>query len=148
MPVEDLAQIISPQNADEQIKKMFDFYEIDFEDYEEIEVNGNKASIVFEAAKKKLIKAIRKGKIEIDYDDNGELVIAQHLKCKYKTLTEIQYKAVSGKAKVAMAKFDNQNSQIYALLAAMAGIEVSQIHALKGPDLSIAECLGGLFLLA
>ena len=126
-----------------------DYYDLDISDYDDVEVDGTKASVAIRVSKKKLIKAIRKGRLEIK-DEDGEMIVLQRLTAKYKNRTELKYKPLSGSAKIAQSKFksDDHNGRMYAMLGSMSGEGASAIIGLKGPDLTTAECLGGLFLLA
>lgn len=139
--------IISQENAEAQMESLFDYYDIDLEDYEGLSIKGTNTRKALEVSKRKLIKAIKKGRLEINEDEDG-FSITQTLKGKYKTLSEIRYKPISGRAKVEMDKYESENAKMYGLLAAMSGVEAAHIQALRGPDLSTAECLGGFFLLS
>jgi hypothetical protein len=139
--------IISQENAEAQIETLFDYYDIDLEDYAGLMIKGTDSKKSLEVSRKKLVKAIKKGRLEIADDDDG-FSITQRLKGKYKSITELKYKPISGRAKVEMDKYESDNAKMYGLLAAMSGVEAGHIQGLRGPDLSTAECLGGFFLLS
>jgi hypothetical protein len=141
--------IISKDNAAKQLKRLFDFYEVDIDDYEGIKVKGTNVKKALGFAKKKLFKAIRKGRIEIGVDDLKRLSIIQHLTGAYKTLKTIEYKPLRLEDKNVMGNEDseNDNAQMYALLASMSRTDPDIFKALEGVDGTTAECLGSFFLL-
>lgn len=139
--------VISEENAEDQIKELFDYYDIDLEDYAGLKIKGTDTKKALEVSRRKIIKAIKKGRLEISNGEEG-FIITQTLKGTYSSMTQLQYKPISGRAKVAMDKYEGDDARMYGLLAAMSGVEAGNIQALVGPDLSTAECLGGFFLLS
>lgn len=139
--------LISEENAQEQIEALFDYYDIDLDDYTGLQIKGTETKKALEVSKKKLIKAIKKGRLEISNGEDG-FIITQTLRGNYSSLKELKYKPISGRAKVAMDKYEGDDARMYGLLAVLSGTEAGQIQALTGPDLSTAECLGGFFLLS
>lgn len=135
--------VISEQIAQEQIDVLLDFYDIDFADIEKKE-----AREAVESSCKRLKRAVRKGMIDIKtVDDTIEVI--QNLSRPFKNFEgPIVYKEITGRAKVAMR--DNADTdhfgRIYALLGGMAGEGEAVIQKLRGKDMSVAECLGVLFL--
>jgi hypothetical protein len=147
--IEQPKEQISVDNAQKQLEMIFDYYEVDIEDYAGIKVKGTNVQKTLEFAKKKLLKSIRRGRLEVGKDDSGRLSIVQHLQGSYATLKTIEYKPLKAKDKIAMGNEDedNNHAQMYALLASMSGIESGKFGALEGKDLTTAECLGNFFLL-
>jgi hypothetical protein len=142
--------IISEELAEEQLELLFDYYDLDIDDYSDIEIDGSRPDVALKVSKKKLIKSIRKGRLEISSDSDNGLSVVQKLVGKYKDRTELKYKPLTGRAKTEQSKFkgDDHHGRMYAMLGVMCGQGASAILSLEGPDLSTAECLGGLFLLA
>lgn len=133
--------ILSEENAEEQFNLLLEYYDID-------EPEDDDLKKAFGMAKRKLIKAIRKGRLEIK-EENG-LKVYQNLSQKYTQMeSPIVYGEVCGKAKIAMREAsDNDNyGKIYALLGGLTGNGSGQIKVLKGIDLAIAENLGSVFLM-
>lgn len=128
---------LSEDSAEKQLDSLLDYYEIEIDDLPEKTKDSSFAIL------KRLKKAIRLGRLEIQIEDG--------IKC-VQTLrdgkTQITYKEINGKAKAAMGSKEDtdQNGRIYALLGALSDGETA-ITKLKGPDLSLAECLGALFFM-
>lgn len=128
---------LSIENAQAELDKLIDYYEIDIDDLPSSAKDG------IDAVMKKMVKFIRLGRLEIKIEDGIQCI--QTLR---DSETKITYKELNGKAKTAMGskKETDQHGRLFALLGALSDGE-RVIHQLKGPDLSLAECLGGLFLL-
>lgn len=127
---------LSEESAQEQLNQLLDYYEIDFTDIPTDQKNS------FDMIGKKLVKFIRQGRLEIKIEDGIKCI--QTLK---NGTTTIEYKELNGKAKTAMGtkSTEDGNGRIYALMGALSDGEAAIIQ-LKGPDLSLAECLGAVFL--
>jgi len=127
---------LSEESAQEQLNQLLDYYEIDFDDIPTDQKNS------FDMIGKKLVKFIRQGRLEIKIEDGIQCI--QTLK---NGSTVITYKELTGKAKTAMGtkSAEDGNGRIYALMGALSDGEAA-IMQLKGPDLSLAECLGAVFL--
>lgn len=128
---------LSEDSAAAQLDRLIDYYEIELDDLPP----ASKDSI--DATMKKLVKFIRKGRLEINLEDGIQCI--QTLR---DGKTKIIYKELCGKAKIAMgSKIEtDHHGRLFALLGALSDGETA-VTQLKGPDLSLAECLGGLFLL-
>lgn len=128
---------LSEESASAILDKLIEYYEIDLDDLP----SASKDSI--DATMKKLVKFIRKGRLEINTEDGIQCI--QTLR---DGKTKITYKELCGKAKIAMGskKETDHHGRLFALLGALSDGETT-IAQLKGPDLSLVECLGGLFLL-
>lgn len=129
---------ISQETAEEHLAELFDYYELVPEDLPE------QISSMFNSIHKKLIKAIRKGRVEIG--ESGS--ITQHLKKPSGDINIIEYRELDGRAKKAMQKCnsDDLNGRLYELLGALSGLGSRAIASLKGVDLSTAECIGFVFM--
>jgi hypothetical protein len=140
---------ISKETAKDQLDQLLNYYDLDPDDYKEIQVDGNSAGIAIDVSIKKITKAIMKGRLEITLDDNGRPFVVQHLVGRYKSVDKLTYKPITGSAKVEMDKRKGEsNSKLYALMGSLSGEGAEIIQALEGPDLSLVESLGGLFLMA
>jgi len=134
---------ISRESAEAQFEIFCDYY--DFDPETDIpEEDAQRAA--FEATIEKVIKAIRKGRLEII--DGDPLQIIQHLKKPQGDISTIEYSELTGRHKLAMKdkKGTDNYGRCYALCGAMSGMGETAICKLKGADLSVVECLGLLFL--
>lgn len=128
---------VSEESAQEQLDSFFQHYDIDIADMpkEQAEaING---------ALNRIKRAIRSGKVEIDGS-----VIKQTLINPAGEVSEIIYGELTGQSKMAMdsKKADSQYGRCYALLGSLSKLGEGAIVKLRGADLSIAECIGLLFL--
>lgn len=133
---------ISDEVAEQQLNELLDYYELESDCFIE-----KKQKNVFEMTCIRLKKAIRKGRLSISsVDDN--IIIKQYLKKPPGEIKELEYEELSGKNKVVMGKYeeDDQHKKIYALIGSLTGLGESAIEKLKGVDSSICESLGFLFL--
>ena len=117
---------------------MLDYYEVDLDDIEDKEL---KKSI--KAGYRRLIKAIRLGRLEFNYDDGIKVIQTTRANNQ-----KIEYREIDGEAKTAMASKDEKDfyGKSYALMGALSEWGESAIKSLKGVDLSLAEVLGMIFL--
>lgn len=130
--------MISKEVAKEALDSFYDYYEIDMNDLDD----DLKMAVAGEV-QRKLIKALQSGRLQI-----SGASVKQTLKNPPGEVTEITYGELTGKAKIAMkgkAEADHYG-RIYALLGSLSGLGETAITGLKGPDLSLAECVGVLFL--
>lgn len=139
------------ETAPEHLQMLLDYYDIDDDDFVD-EETGEVSNAVL-AIKRKLIKAIAKGRIELELDDNGGFTgaVLQHLESKYKKLeSPVRYKKLGGRAKVATkeASDNNKYGKVYALMGSLCGYGSASMIGLDGPDSLAMENLGFLFLLA
>lgn len=124
--------ILSEESAAEQLELFMDYYDVDMNDIPTAQRDA------VDIACRKVSKAIRRGKIEIRNTDG--LQVVQMVK-----ETELVYGELTGRAKIAMGD-KTDYGKIYALLGSLSGAGETAIQKLKGADLSIAECIGMLFL--
>ena len=127
----------SVETAQNELDKLFDYYEIDFDD------QPTKQRDNIDAVNKKLIKFIRLGRLKIN-DEDG-LTCEQTLR---NVSTTIVYRELNGKAKTAMGTKSevDGNGRLYALMGALSDGEEA-ILKLKGPDISLVECLAAVFMM-
>lgn len=131
---------LSEEVAREQLDVLYDYYEIVFN---ELPADLKPA---LEGADRKLLKAVRVGRLEVGVDGEGVIVVTQNLRGG----EQLVYREIDGKAKVAMGGCDaNDNyGKAYALMGSLCGLGETAIIKLKSHDLSIVECLGTVFLQA
>lgn len=128
---------LSEEVAEDQVQLFFDFYDLEVEDIPDDQIK------VLDMSLSRIKKAVRKGRLEFTESD-GVVKITQHLKNE----TTIIYGEISGRSKLSMKnKADSDNyGKIYSLCGSLTGIGESGIAKLKGADISLAECIGALFL--
>jgi len=124
-------QILSEESAREQLQSLLDFYGVDLDDLGDV---ANRVS-------KRLIGAIQQGKIEVVIDQDGIQVTQNTSNGK-----SLVYSEITGRAKVAMEKYEGSHAKLYGLLAVLAKRPVVEIQKLSALDLSIAEYLALIFL--
>lgn len=128
--------ILSEESAADQLQELYDYYDLDLTGLDE---DAKKA---ITEQKPKLIRAIRKGRLEITKDAAGDIVITQTVG---KTGSEkLEYNSEVAKALVNMKKYDTADTygRIYAMLGSLAGISADAIKQLKGSDLAVAHSIG------
>jgi plasmid stabilization system protein ParE len=132
--------ILSQEAAEAEIKKIFDYYEIDAN---EIEDKDQKKFII--ANYDRMIKAARLGRLEVKTEKGIEVI--QHLRGSDDTVI---YKEIDGNAKVATAGKETTDmyGRIYAVQGSLTGLGETAIRKMKGVDLSLCEVLGAIFLSA
>jgi hypothetical protein len=135
---------ISEEKALKDFQSLLDYYDMEPDDLKDIKVDQGDVMQSFEYTKKRIVRAITKGRIEIK-NEGGRPIIVHHLTGQEKKL---EYKPVSGKAKLEMGKIEsNNNERLYTLMGVLCGEGKTTIQGLEGPDLSLVEVLGNLFLL-
>lgn len=142
---------ITRQLAEQQLEKLFDYYEIDLEKRMKSE-NAEKAQVVADDIKDILIRAIMKGRLEITDDDEspfGGLEIVQTLRRPVGNVLQITYYEVTGKARTAIKDVEkgSPHAKVYALLAAISKQPVAVFLGMGGVDLTCAETLSTVFSL-
>lgn len=128
---------LSEESAQEQLDSFMQHYDIDLADM------PKEQSEAINGALNRIKRAIRGGKLEIDGP-----IVKQTLTSATGEVSEIIYNELSGQAKIAMSGkgVNDQYGRIYALLGSLSKLGEGAIVKLKGADLSIAECVGLLFL--
>jgi hypothetical protein len=133
---------LSEDSARENLLLFKTFYDICIED-----VDSDSARYhAMRQNENKLIRAIRKGQIEIAESDEG-IIVKQYRQFAESDNKTLIYGVLQGKHKRAMDKAgDGQYARIYALLGSLSGWGSAGIEKLKGVDNANAEALGLLFL--
>jgi len=137
---------LSKENAQKQLDTLLDYYDLDLDDISDENVHN-----AITSSCNKLLKAIKKGRLEIKEEDDT-LNVYQYLKKpiggKEGSLTVIKYREIDGRSKIAMKdnKESDYHGKIYSFLGGLSKEGGAVIMRLKGVDISIAECLGALFL--
>lgn len=134
----DERYILSKESAENELKKMMDYYEIDIK-----EIDDKDLKKAISQGYERLIKAVRLGRLKIKTESGIQVI--QTLRSNG---TEITYREIDGKAKASMAGKDDKDyyGRAYALMGSLCGLGESAILALKGVDLSLVEVLGLIFL--
>lgn len=126
--------LLSEESAKEQLDLLLDFYDVDLMSLDE---EGKLKNII----ERKLIKAIQEGRVEIDNNED-----CFQVKQNLRDGTTFVYNELTGMAKVQMDRFKGQHERLYGLLAMLSKKPIEKIQKISGPDLSIAEYLGLIFL--
>lgn len=129
--------VFSKETAKIELQKMFDYYEIDVDDIEDKELKK-----AIRQGYDRLIKAVRLGRLEVKIEDGIKVI--QNLRSG----TVIEYKEIDGESKSAMDSYPPEayNRRAQALMGALSGDGEAAMRKLKGPDLSLMEMLGLIFL--
>ena len=121
---------LSEDAANDQLDLFFGYYDFDMDDIPEKQLEA------VEASTKRIIKAIRKGKVEIV--EGESLKIVQHVTVKNKEGVKedsvLEYGEISGRSKLSMGKKSDTdfNGRIYALCGSLTGLGETGILKLKG----------------
>lgn len=136
--------------AEAQFEQLLDWYDIDEEDFEDEEQSG------FRQAEKKVIRAIRQGRVEIiieqDKDGIDTLIVYQNLGQAVKGIAEnrIRYEEVCGRAKIAIREERkgpiSQYAKVGQFLGGLSKLSPRVFSEMRGKDHSLAECLASIFL--
>jgi hypothetical protein len=131
---------IGKEAARAQLDTLYEYYEIDFNELPE------ELGKALRATDLKLLKSVRLGRVEISLDDNSIIKVVQNIRSG----EPLEYREIDGQAKVAMGGKDEKDhyGKAYALMGALCGLGETAITQLKSHDLSVAECLGTVFLQA
>ncbi|MCP4745034.1 MAG: hypothetical protein GY874_02680 [Desulfobacteraceae bacterium] len=131
---------LSQESAQQQFALFTQYYELDPEHLPE------EQEAAFNTAVGKILRAVRLGRVEIASEDG--IKVRQHLRNPMGETSTIDYAELSGKAKIAMKskKDTDYYGRMYALLGSLSGLGETAVTGLKSVDLSLAECLGVLFL--
>lgn len=135
---------ISEDTATGQVKELLAHYKLDVEDIE-----SEPSRKAFESSLNKLVKAYQRGQLENKKDDKGRFQVIQHLSAAPGEVSDITYDELKGKHKVAMDGLEGNDTYArqQALLGSLSGLGSKAMQALSGIDMSIAECLGFVFLM-
>lgn len=130
--------ILTKKNAENELEKMLDYYEIDIDEIEDKELRK-----AIRQGYDRLIKAVRLGRLEIKLDNGIEII--QTLRSNNSKIT---YKEIDGVAKTQMAGKDEKDyyGKSYALMGSLSELGEDVIKKMKGVDISLVEVLGMIFL--
>lgn len=133
---------ISEESAEEQFGEFLEYYQIEFKD---IEIEDGPESA--ETLKNTLMRAIRRGQIEIKND--AGFSITHTLANPTDKTTSIVYHDKVAKARLAMDSVSPKKSQqrMYEFMSSMGNVPVSELTKLKGSDVSVFTRLATIFSL-
>lgn len=144
--------LLGEQEAQDQIDLFCDWYGIDLED--KTSVADGEGIIGYGMTMRALIKAFRKGQLEVQMRDDkkgGEtIVVVQRLSHPINSgaMTEITYYEITGatKANVKVAKNATETDAMWSALAVAAKEPKETFYFLRGADIGVAQLFGFLFL--
>lgn len=146
---------LSKETAEEILEQYFEYHDIDL-DGDDDDVDSSAEEIAdrkqllktVRTAKRKLVKYIMLGTVEIKIDD--ECTVTQILHKPIPQGDRITYREVDAKAKVEMGKAgeDNYLGQAYYLLGSLSQLGYPAMLKLKARDIRVAEMLANIFLLS
>ena len=134
--------LISEENAEAQFDMLADFYQIDLSD-----LDDGDGEVASRSVKNKFLRAVRSGRLEVRESEAG-VEVKQNLLVPIAELNEIVYKQVNGRARKALRKIKGHHEQMYTLLSVLSGGSTAIYDKMTGRDLSAAESLALLFLIA
>lgn len=126
---------ISKEVAEKQLDIFFDYYELDIEE----DIASETSRDAVKASAKRIVKAIRSGRVEITNDDGLKII-------QIVGEEKLEYKELDGKCKILTDKYDGNYAKIYAMAGYLNGLGLDGMKNLKAVNLSIAESIGMLFL--
>lgn len=131
---------LSKESAEKQVELFLDYYEIDIDN-----VPDKQQKSLIKNGMGRLVKAVRKGRLEIIVDD-GSIKVTQTL--AKNPDKKIEYPVLRGTHKTSMGDkgAEDYYGRAYALMGSLSGLGESAIEKLEGVDLSLVEVLGMLFL--
>ena len=142
----------SPEVASDQLRTLFDFYDLDYGDADGEEIDGDQVGDLLRKQNPRFIRAIMKGRLEIVEREGGEVVVIQHLDRSPGAEEPLVYHELTGAAGLVASQnkieHDDLNKQILALVAGMTRRELKEVIALKGRDYTLMHALGLLFFAA
>lgn len=143
---------ISKESAEEQLGIFNEWYDIDPEDFSEIAEGNQAAQNAFKVVTRKLIRAIRKGYLEIreesGKDGSPTLIVEQSMSRPIEDVGKVSYREVTGLARsaVKVSDSDNDTMKTYKLLGVLSGEDYRLFQKLRGADIGVCDCLGFLFM--
>jgi len=137
---------ISEEIAEEQFKDLCDFYGIDLSDFDQVDSSGDVDTSVSDMYKRKVIRFIRSGMIEIVNGDKG-IIVRQNLRFPVAegSVKSIEYGVLTGRARRAVDEKKPYTVRMLQLLAAVSKESIPTIESLVGTDFAAAEVIAGLF---
>jgi len=134
--------VISEEIAEEQFETLVDFYNIDLSD-----LDDGDGEVASNSVKNKFIRALRWGLLEVIDGENG-VEVKQTLIKEIGGLKELTYTQVNGRARKSLRKITCNYQKMYTLLGVLSGHGAAVYDKMTGRDLSAAEGLALLFLIA
>jgi len=135
-----MENVISEERATEILNEFFDWYNFDVDVIDDEDTKPTLRTSIL-----KMKRAIRQGLLEVEVTDT--ITITQNLKHEIPTVgKELKYKEIDGSSKVGIKDSSQSVAKVYMFLGALCGEGLEVIQKLKGPDLSLAEALGFVFL--
>lgn len=134
---------VSEETAEKHMDKILDYYDLDIEDIEDAELKRACRTSI-----RKMIKAFQKGTLEYS-EENEEPILYQTLRYPpHNHEGRIKYNVITGRSKIAMKdnKQDDQYGRIYAFMGQLAKTGAPIFGKMKGPDVSLVECIGTLLI--
>ncbi len=134
--------VISDESAKEQLEILMDYYDIDKNDIE-IEEGPEAVQTLMNG----LIRAIRKGRLEIKVDSDAKLLVIQHLQHAPGDIDVVEYSVVGQKARLAMdrVKSTKEQERMCAFMGSLSGLGVQGVSGLVGADMGTMNRLATLF---
>ena len=134
--------LISEDSAIEQLEILMEFYDIDKNDIE-IEEGVEAVQTLMNG----LVRAIRKGRLEIKLDSDQKLIVTQHLKHPPGDIADVDYSVVGQKARLAMdrVKSTKEQERMCAFMGSLSGMGVQGVSGLVGADMGTMNRLATLF---
>jgi len=141
---------ISEESAEAQLGLFHEWYDLDPSDFEEMSGTDSAAQSAYRIVSKRLIRAIRKGYLEIREEttkDGQTIVVEQTLVNPIDGTVKITYGEVTGFSRVAVKEEpgDNATRKNYKTLASLSKQSPKLFEKFRGPDVGVADCLGFLF---
>lgn len=144
--------LIGEKEAQEQIDKFCDWYDIDMTEAESLAASEGIAA--YDMTRRRLIKAFRQGRLEVEERADPKLgttlVVRQRLTHPVgaSAQDEILYHEITGRVKsaVRVSKGASETGALFAALAVAAKEPVQVFEALRGGDIGVAQLFGFLFL--
>jgi hypothetical protein len=156
---------ISRENAEAIIEKIFDYYELELDDFEDDEPKKKDTDVGIEieteteeddfakATKmtyKRLVRFAMKGRIETNERD-GEFKIIQHFRKPLKDGRQsVTWGEPTAYAKVQMKKASEKDAHgrmLYFMAALCKEFDANTLGNLRGPDMSLMECISAVFFM-
>lgn len=146
---EILEMRISQENAEKEMEKYLAYFDLNIDELKSEQSNSDRRDAL-QSSYDRLIKAVRKGRLEVKTDggeDGDEIQLIQTVG-KIGKETKLIYKELSGAAKVAMkdAETNDDYGRVYALAGSLNGLGMAGMKKLKGRDLSTAESIGAIVM--
>lgn len=138
------SHLISAENAEQQFETFTEYYGIEISDFDDGDDDR-----ISEGIKGKFIRAVRDGLLDVQETENG-LVVVQNLRRPLAngTITTLTYGELNGRARKAMRKLKDNYERMYAMLGCMCKESSGIYNEMSARDLTAAENLGSLFLVA